>query len=207
MYQILGLDFDGVVVDSNNIKDAAFLALFGKDPKLAVIQQYQHSSAALSRFVKLEYIASEILNIADVAGFVAEKAAEYGVRVREEVGQAGLITGAVEFLSSLPTGFPVHLISATPQDDLDWIVDHKKLRSHFVSVRGAPRKKSSHLQDLMLETGVPASEILYVGDAPSDAREAELVGVPFIGKFSGTDFPPGTEFYSDFVRIRSRLLG
>lgn len=62
MLKVLILDFDGVVVESVDIKTAAFRELFKDRPCVDDIIRYHLQNNALSRFIKFKHIYNNILH-------------------------------------------------------------------------------------------------------------------------------------------------
>ena len=58
------LDFDGVIVESNDIKTRAFGHVFSRFPEHAdVMMAYHHAHVSVSRFDKFQYLVTERLGL------------------------------------------------------------------------------------------------------------------------------------------------
>ena len=58
--QVLILDFDGVVIESNAVKTHAFEKVFARFPEYAeVMMAFHHAHVSVSRFAKFDYLAAQ----------------------------------------------------------------------------------------------------------------------------------------------------
>ena len=69
------------------------------------------------------------------------------------------------------------------------IVKQKGLQSSFVTVYGAPNKKTDMVRKIITESDINPSEALYVGDAISDYDAAKNNGVNFIARARRGEMP------------------
>ena len=78
------------------------------------------------------------------------------------------------------------MISATPQQELEHIVQALDLTSCFESLFGAPVKKIEAIRGILLATKLEPRDCLMIGDAQADLDAAVINNVPFIlRKYSG----------------------
>ena len=99
-YDAIVFDFDGTLVDSNEIKTEAFGMLYESEGE-AVVQQvkaYHRAHEGLSRFVKFRHWEEDLLGRPYTQLEEKRLSAEYSKLVMEEVVQAPFIPGAREFL-------------------------------------------------------------------------------------------------------------
>ena len=62
-YKNIIWDFDGVLINSNQIREAAFREAFSGYPKnITELIEFHKLNEGLSRYVKIEYFFNEILN-------------------------------------------------------------------------------------------------------------------------------------------------
>jgi len=185
--QILFLDFDGVIMDSMNLKlDSYCYAFEGLGFSREAIHQLQTASAGLSRskVIPLIYLSltgkpmPEELFQKALARFTEKDEASREVMVLKE--------GTLDFLK-VARELRVHMIvvTGTPKDVIDKTVAHFNLGVYFLQVCGSPGSKAQHLERLLGEYRVKAEDCLFVGDAVIDQEAAMAVQVPFIGVNNG----------------------
>lgn len=178
------LDFDGVIVDSAEIKTEAFKELFSDfGEELEEIINYHLNNNALSRFIKFKYIYENILNKEYNMDVEIDLGKRFSEIVFKRVVDCPYIPGAIEFLDSFYGQYPMYLISATPHEELMRIVAERNLLHYFKGIFGVPpgSKYELMLKVLDLESMKP-SDAIYIGDMMEDYRVAQSAGVMFVGK-------------------------
>jgi len=184
MIKLLMLDFDGVIVDSAEVKTEAFKELFGDfSEELEEIIEYHLDNNALSRFIKFKYIYENILKRKYDSVVERDLGRRFSEIVFKKVVDCPYIPGAIEFLDSLYGQYPMYLISATPYEELIRIVAERDLLHYFRGIFGVPPgSKYEHILNVLEIECVQSSDSIYIGDMMEDYRIAQSVGVKFIGK-------------------------
>ncbi|MEM6909363.1 MAG: HAD-IA family hydrolase [Pseudomonadota bacterium] len=196
-YDCVFFDFDGVIVDSVEAKITAFGELydqFGPDIRAAV-EAYQRKVPGQTRYEKIPRFHRQLLGIELSRGGVEVWADKLSEIVLDRVVASPLLPDVAETLSLLSRrDIPAHIVSGTPHDELQEIVDRKGLRPFFVTARGAPEKKAPIVRDIMTHDRLEAKRCLFVGDAMTDYECAKECGLDFIGCAQPQDdpFPQGT---------------
>jgi phosphoglycolate phosphatase-like HAD superfamily hydrolase len=196
-YDCIFFDFDGVIVDSVEAKIAAFGALyepFGADVRAAV-EAYQRAVPGETRYEKIPRFHRELLGIELSPAEVEQWCARLSTLVLDEVVASPLLPDVTAVLATLRRhGVATHIVSGTPHDELQVIVDRKDLRPWFTSVQGAPRRKAPIVRGLMTSGGLASHRCLFVGDAMTDYDCAQQCRIDFVGRIEGgkDPFPPGT---------------
>lgn len=184
---ILALDFDGVILESNDIKHQAFKKIFSRYPeKLDELMNYHMAHPATVRFEKFEHAAKSILQL---EGPAAEKiinawADEFENLTEEAILNCDFVVGAHDFLNHFQGEMPIYLLSATPTQILDKILEKRDLKKYFKRVHGGPLNKAELLEEISSLEKVSPEEILFIGDSPSDLVAAQIASTQFIGRKS-----------------------
>ncbi|MCF3630116.1 HAD hydrolase-like protein [Thalassospiraceae bacterium LMO-SO8] len=195
-------DFDGVLVESNEVKIDAFRRLyepFGSDVVEKVIAEHIRHEG-VSRVVKLERFHREFLGIALDDDGLAELAQTYSNMVEDVVVACDAVPGAVEALDTWAGHCPLYVVSGTPQDELRRIAQRRGVEGYFQAVFGSPRVKPDIVGDELARIGVAADRVLFVGDSLTDYDCAVAVGTRFLGRVPAwreSRFPDGTEVAED----------
>jgi phosphoglycolate phosphatase-like HAD superfamily hydrolase len=177
-------DFDGVVVESADIKTEAFGRLFadhGERIESAIVA-YHVANAGLSRYDKFDHIYANILNRPLPPELRDELGSRFEQLVFDEVVNAPFVPGALEFFRSYARSCPCYLISATPHDELMRILQTRDLDGFFRGVFGSPAKKGETICAVMEAERFERDRVLVVGDSRSDADAAAHAGVRFVGR-------------------------
>lgn len=184
----VAFDFDGVIVESVDLKNRAFGELFrDKHPdKVEEVIHFQLENIGLSRLEKFPRIYDEILGVAFPEGELERLDERFSRIVYEAVVSCPFVAGALELLVRLHVDHRLFVVSATPQWELQRIVELRGLSPYFTAVCGAPAKKPDLLRQILADEGLAPSQLLFVGDAINDLHAAKVSGVPFVGRV-----PPG----------------
>lgn len=184
MIKAVIFDFDGVLVESMDIKTKAFAKLFeheGEDIVKKVIS-YHLDNAGVSRYEKFRYIYKEILK-----RFLSDKEFEilckkFAASVMDGVIKAPYVYGAKEFLENYSQAYKCFVVSATPQEEIEEIIQKRHIRHFFKAVYGAPARKNDVVRDILVKENIDPCNAVYVGDAMSDYKAAKENKVVFIAR-------------------------
>ncbi|PIE17606.1 MAG: haloacid dehalogenase [Proteobacteria bacterium] len=197
-WQAFFFDFDGVILDTTQIKTAAFAAMYeDHGPEIvARVVAYHREHGGISRMLKLRHFEETILGRELDGARLEELAADFSQRVLEQVLAAPPIPGAIETLESLAAGgSPVFVVSGTPRDELQRVIDGRGLGRLFTEVHGSPPLKPAILAEILERRGFDRARCLFLGDALTDQRAAEGAQMAFLGIEPPDDphlFAPGT---------------
>ena len=195
-------DFDGTLVDSNEIKREAFFTV----------------SNHLSSSKKIMF---EILSMTDL-GDRYDIFNRYSKRLKEEfkfiidedflvdkyteiceknVSLAQSILGFDSLLNYLKkTDLKIIISSATPIITLKKIIINRKIDHFFDHIYGSPESKVEHIKKVIKAYNISPKEILYVGDSEVDMQASIISGSFFIGV--GNDY---SRFLSDQHQLVNNL--
>jgi phosphoglycolate phosphatase-like HAD superfamily hydrolase len=183
--QAVVFDFDGVILESAEVKTDAFVELYAGHGSAVVDQVRAHHLANLgiSRFKKFAWIAEHVLRtpLSDEAS--AALGAQFSDLALAKVLAAPFVPGAEAALAAVGAmGLPMFVASGTPVDELRMIVERRGLAGWFKEVHGAPREKPEVLRDLMTRYGVTPNQTLFIGDGMSDYKAARAAGTQFLAR-------------------------
>jgi phosphoglycolate phosphatase-like HAD superfamily hydrolase len=180
--QAIIFDFDGVIVESLEVKTDAFAQLFSGHPEhVDAVVRLHVENQGLSRYEKFKIIYRDFLRRPLGDDELARLDREFSALVYERVVACEFVAGAPEFLARVSRDLRLFVASATPQAELVSIVGARGLTSRFAGVFGSPRGKAEIIAGI-LDDGVAAEAALCVGDALSDYRAASANGIAFIGR-------------------------
>jgi phosphoglycolate phosphatase-like HAD superfamily hydrolase len=197
-------DFDGVVLESVEIKTVAFRRLFADDPQGERMVEYHLANGGVSRFEKFRWFYEEVRGESLTEEVSLQLGDRFSALVLDEVLRCAFVPGAHELLARLAATIPLFVASGTPEDELRGIVEHRRLGGWFAGVFGSPPTKSQILRRIMAEHALAPAELVFVGDAMTDLRGAGGAGVPFVGRVPAGEpspFPEGTRWVRDLVEL------
>ncbi len=185
MIKAIIFDFDGVVVESAEIKTAAFCQLFSTHPdKVREIIEYHKKNMGISRYVKFRYFYENILGKELSRDEKMELNEKFSQIVLDKILKAPFVAGVLDFLEKYHTKYPLFIASGTPDDELQYIAEERDISHYFKEIHGTPRKKPEIITDILLRYSLRVPEIVFVGDAESDLKAARETGVRFIARIS-----------------------
>ncbi len=175
-------DFDGVLVESNELKAEAFYRLylpFGKDIANHVANDHRRNQG-VSRYIKIRKWHADLLGVALSDQEVETMARQFGDLVKSAVIDAPMVDGSMDFLKVWAGRVPMYVASATPESELREIATAKGIAGFFTDIGGFPRKKTELLALAAHACG--AANVIMVGDAIQDLEAARSAGARFIGR-------------------------
>ena len=189
------LDFDGVVLASVSIKVQAYLTIYEKeDPaKLAQVLAYQRLHGGVTRRLMFRHFETQLFGRAGDVEAVERLSAAYTRLVHDAVLTCPFVPGARRFLEIAYGRADLHVVSATPQEELVDIVRRRGLSVYFKGVHGAPATKPEVFGRILADNRYVPDRTLAVGDSTTEYFAAAALGIPFLGVV-----PPGTS--NPFVR-------
>ena len=181
--KLILFDFDGTIVDSQNIKELAFKKIYENYgiEKKTLIENYLKKNTGVDRFKKFEYINKFILH-KEYNNEIGKKLSDdFSSYVLDQIINAPFISGAKEFLEKYHQKIFIYLFSATPIDELILIIKKRKMKIFFRDIFGSPRSKNNIFEEIIERTKVIKNQVLIVGDSFSDLEVAQKNDVDFIG--------------------------
>jgi len=186
-------DFDGVILESADIKTEAFRELFraeGAEVENAVAV-YHEANAGIPRLEKFRRIYAEILRRPAGEGEMASLCDRFKHLVHEKVKSAPYVDGFKEFILENRGRYRLFVASAAPQAEIEEVIESKGLGGVFDSVYGFPESKTGAIARIMSGSGFAPGEMVFVGDARADMEAAISKGIFFVARLrdGGYDFP------------------
>ena len=204
--KVLIFDFDGVIVDSNHIKDKAFKIIFKEYPEhYQNLMNYHFKNVSKSRVFKFDYLLKLI-----------NKEKNYKLK-KELMKKFSTIT--IDLMKSVPfvNGFkklvekfkdlPLYLISVTPIEDLEIILNNLSISNIFKKTYGCPPwNKISAINEILIFEKIKPNEAIMIGDSIGDQIASKKTKINFIGRYSGLPFDkPSPKIFKDLNSISKYL--
>jgi len=177
-------DFDGVILESAEVKTEAFVELYAAyGPDIVDgVRAHHLANLGISRFKKFAWIAEHLLHEPlDQAGLDA-LGKRFAVLALAKVLSSPFVPGAEQALIELAPRYKLFVASGTPHDELAMIVERRGLGPYFVEVHGSPSGKPEIVHGIMARHGLSNDEIVFVGDGTSDHDAALATRVQFLAR-------------------------
>ena len=180
-FDVVFWDFDGTIKDSVDVKSNAFEKLFlpyGVESAKRV-RLHHEENGGLSRFKKiplyLEWVGEEVTE---------QKVEQFCDRFSELAFQGVIdspwVVEAHEYLLQNYQKQYFVLVTATPQEEIELIVDRLNIAYLFKEIYGAPHSKADMVAAVMQRLKMKREQALMIGDAETDMRAAEESGISFL---------------------------
>lgn len=193
--QAIVFDFDGVILESVDIKTRAFKELFKGYPEhLDRIVKLHLDNAGMSRFEKFKIIYREYLGQPIGERELEHLGQAFSRLVYEEILRCPFVPGAYRFLEKYSTRHDLFVASGTPEVEIRDIVKRRGLDRFFRAVYGSPAIKHEILRRILLENQFVPGEVVFIGDTMGDYVAAREASVCFIGRVRGQEGSPFPDY-------------
>ena len=186
-------DFDGTLVDSNDIKLQTFYEVTkSHDPTgetiTRILKQYPNKDryGLFHAIVRELFTKDRTVDSKNLGSLAIQWAETYTVRCEKAIEHCGEVPGTSEALRWIfGQQIPIFINSRTPTTTLKRLVTLRSLHSYVSEVYGAPATKSENLRHIQNLTQAKPKEILFIGDSEDDREAALEVGCHFVGVVLG----------------------
>jgi len=186
-FDVIVLDCDGVVFDTNAAKLEAFETVAAQHgverAVVASMLQWQRKNFGSSRYALFQHLVRGEFGPTPTSLGVDELLAAYGEFAVQIYRNADATNGFVELLR-VRAERPLFIVTGSDEAELRKALAARGLLSHFRGVYGSPQTKLDNLArvaELATKTGGKGVRTVMVGDAIADLVAAESAGVAFIG--------------------------
>lgn len=193
IYKNIILDFDGVVIDSNKIKENAITKVAKKylDSKDATdFVNYFISNNGLPRQIKIEKyfdLEESLLALFD-----------YNEILKTELVFANFTNGFDSFIGHLESfNLVPSILSGGDELEIINFLMKKDYLSKFKRIMGGPKTKINNLRSLNL-----LEKCLFIGDSRIDYEVAEKFNLDFVFMYGYTQFSSWETFFTENKIIR-----
>ncbi|MFH1032700.1 MAG: HAD hydrolase-like protein [Chloroflexota bacterium] len=187
--KVIILDFDNVILESENVKTDAFAKLFADYPQhLEQILRHHLDNVGVPRADKFKYIYKNILKKPLSEKQFQKLCSDFTSLVLDRVIASPFVPGAKEFLERYHNIYDLYVVSATPQGEIEAIIKARNLGVYFKGVFGNPPGKDEHARRIIAENGYDPKVVVSIGDGLSEYEAARGIGCDFIARVP-RDFP------------------
>jgi len=173
-------DFDGVIKDSVKVKSVAFEALFanyGASVSLKV-RIHHEANGGVSRFEKIPlYLSWSSENVTDEK--IQEFCNRFSLLVKRSVIDSPWVNGFLDFFERYRKTKKHILVTATPIEEIEAILQALNIRHFFYKVYGAPDDKSDAICKALEDLHIDSKYATMIGDSESDYNAAKNNDVLF----------------------------
>ena len=182
-------DFDGTLVDSNDIKVQTFYEVTkSHDPTGSTVTRILNQFPNKDRYGLFHAIIGELFannqieDSKDLEILATQLAEDYTVTCEKAIENCKEVPGTSETLRWLSEQhLPIFINSRTPTTTLKRLITSRSLHSYVSDSYGAPATKLENFQLIQSQIHAQPRELLFVGDSDDDQEAAQEAGCHFIG--------------------------
>ncbi len=175
-------DFDGVIIESNQIKAHAFYELYkpyGKSIANTVLDNYT-AEGGISRQKKFHKYHKKLLDQELTNKQVSALSERFSKIVFKKIIDAPFIKGIKIFLKENYKQMHFSIISGTPHTELKKICQALEIEQYFIEICGSPKNKVCWIDELTNTYNLNKSETILIGDSKVDFDSAKTAKINFI---------------------------
>lgn len=177
-------DFDGVLMNSNEIRDKGFeqvLAGFPSD-EVSELMDFHRKNGGLSRYVKFRYFFEQIRGEEISELKIHEYAKKFSIIMLNLLLDKNLlIEETVNFVKNNYQHYRMHIVSGSDQNELRIICDTLDIAKYFKSINGSPTPKNNLVKEILIEYNYEPDNCVLIGDSINDFEAARINGIGFVG--------------------------
>ena len=176
-------DFDGVILDSMDVRNWGFREIFKSfdSVKVELLLDYHKKNGGLSRYVKIRYFFEEILKKQISSTDVLKYAENFSELMKRELtNPKNLILDSVHFIKAYKRKYNFHIVSGSDQNELRFLCDELNISNYFKSIHGSPTPKKELVKSVLSKYNYRTEVTCLIGDSINDYEAARDNDVYFL---------------------------
>ena len=192
-------DFDGVLMNSNAVRDKGFLEVLKDFPKEQVneLMQFHQKNGGLSRYVKFRYFFDEVRGEEITKKELKQWAEKFSkIMLQFLIDKSLLIQETINFVKQNYQKYNMHIVSGSDGDELHQICKGVNINHYFKSIEGSPTPKKELVGNRLKKEIYNPKQCALIGDSINDYHASALNDIYFLAynneslnKYSNIKFP------------------
>ena len=152
-FNVIFWDFDGVIIDSNEIRTQGFIHIFKSFNKKDVLKlvDFHKKNGGLSRYFKINFFFKNILEINVSEVEILIYANNYKKYVLSNLMDTNfLIADSLNYIKQNYKKKDMHIVSASDENELNELCDFYDISKYFISLKGSPVSKTDNISSLII---------------------------------------------------------
>jgi len=181
-YKNIIWDFDGVIIDSSEIRIYAFQKMLKNYPMEMVDEliDFHKKNDGLSRYVKIDHFFSNILHQKINNKKRDSLLKEFGKICLKKLNNKGLlINETLKFIANNHSEKNFHIASGSDNFELNTLCLYLDLVAFFNSINGSPEAKKDIVARIIFENSYSTKETCLIGDSVNDYDAAIFNKIQF----------------------------
>tara|TARA_E500000178_G_C16880659_1_gene688816 strand:- start:466 stop:1083 length:618 start_codon:yes stop_codon:yes gene_type:complete len=193
-------DFDGVILDSMQIKGDGFVELFKNynSKEVQILEKYHFANGGVSRFDKIKYFYNQVLKEEISEEKVIKLANTFSNIIKSKIyDKKKLINDSIKFIEKNSIKYNFHIISGSEHIELIRLCKYLEIDKYFISINGSPTKKEVLVKTVIKDFSYNKNEVILIGDAMTDYDAAKKNDIGFYG-YNNTELKKYTNYIVKF---------
>lgn len=181
-FKVILWDFDGVLMNSNSVRDLGFERVLATYPaeQVEALMKYHKANGGLSRYVKFRYFFEKIRNEVVSDDQIQELAKKFSIIMRKILfDNSLLIQDSIKFVKDNFTKFKMHIVSGSDGVELNALCKHLDIDKYFITIEGSPTAKNTLVKQLLISFNYALNECVLIGDSINDLEAAKINNISF----------------------------
>lgn len=177
-------DFDGVLMNSNSVRDTGFLEVLKDFPGNEVdeLMKFHQANGGLSRYVKFRYFFEEVRGEEVTEDEIQKWADKFSeIMLKLLINKDLLIKETIEFVKRNYMKYQMHIVSGSDGKELRQICKGIEIDQYFKSIQGSPTPKKQLVADLLEKHNYNPKSSVLIGDSKNDFEAAQINIIYFLG--------------------------
>lgn len=177
-------DFDGVILNSNEIRDKGFETVLEdySEDEIESLLEFHRANGGLSRYVKFRYFFEEIRGEAISDEEVKDWAVKFSKIMRALLTDSALqIEESIDFIRKNHQKYRMFVASGSDQSELRYLCKQHKLDAYFEGIFGSPVAKNDIVRNIIKDFNIDPANTYLIGDSRNDFEAAHNNEIKFIG--------------------------
>ncbi len=200
-YKIVFWDFDGVIKESVEVKTNAFRELFKSfgEEVMDKVTIHHVNNGGMSRFKKIPVYLS-YAGIEPTEDIINEFCNNFAMLVENAVVNSDWVAGVEKILNNEKNDNQHFvLVTATPQDEIERILNRLNIITTFSNIFGSPMTKSDAINSCLKLYNVKAEESIMIGDSIADFEASQKTGADFLLRRTPENLISMKDFTGKFI--------
>lgn len=184
-YKYIIWDFDGVILNSDAIRELGFVETLNKFPKdqVNLLLNYHRDNGGLSRYNKFRYFYEKILDAEVSEERINELAKAFSeIMLSKLTDKKLLIQDSIKFIIEKHKHLVMFVASGSDNKELNHLCKELGIAKYFKSINGSPTHKNEIVKTILKDhSNFSLVNFVLIGDSKNDFEAAQSNGIDFFG--------------------------
>ena len=197
-YKCIIWDFDGVIINSDAIRELGFVETLNKFPKEEVnlLLNYHRDNGGLSRYIKFRYFYEKILDVEVTEERINELAKFFSeIMLSKLTDKKLLIQDSLKFIIEKHKHIVMFIASGSDNNELNYLCKKLGIAKYFKSINGSPTHKNEIVKTILQDhSNFSKVNFVLIGDSKNDFEAAQANEIDFFG-YNNIDLKNICDYY------------